>query len=205
MRALSVMIVAVLVIAACIAPPPPPNQPLSPVAVRSRVWLPFLVAERPTATPTTPICWPSAAEQAFYQRLINDSRQQRSRLLCDPRLVAAAKLRAAAQPPTGLAHCDSLGICANVYARAAGCRLPSYYAMNGNNIESLGGGADDPTVTLDSLARSPSHAAHLFGQNDFFREQDRIGIAMVEIPGWRWKWAWAILIARCDTVANSGE
>lgn len=188
----------------------PPHQPQSPLAAPYRVWLPFLVAQpAPTATatptPPPPSCWPSAAEAEFYRLLVADSRQQHPRLQCDVRLVAAAKLRAAAQPPTGLSHCDSLGICANVYARAAGCQLPSYYAINGNNIESLTGGMKDPAVAVASLARSPSHAAHLFGENDFFRAQDRIGIAMVEIPGWRWQYSWAILIAPCAAGPTSGE
>jgi hypothetical protein len=198
-----------LFLAAC-QPIAPPHQPESPIAQTWRVWLPYTVAgiaptATPAPTPTPPACWPSAAEAEFYRLLVGDSRQQRPRLECDARLVAAARLRAAAQPPGGLSHCDSLGICANVYARAAGCRLPAHYTVNGNNIESLTGGMKDPAVAFASLAWSPSHAAHLFGQNIFFREQDRIGIALVEIPGWRWQYSWAILIARCETVATSGE
>lgn len=198
-----------LLLVACQPPPhqprspvaPPSNQPQSPLAQPSHVWLPLLIWEStpppPTRTPG-PSCFPGAAEQEFYRLLVGDGRQQRPRLQCDPRLVAAAKLRAAAQPPAGLSHCDSFGICANVYARAAGCRLPGTYGMNGNNIESLTGGTASPAAAFESLARSPSHATHLFGQIPFFREQDHIGIALVEIPGWRWRWAWAIIIAPCD-------
>lgn len=182
------------------------------MAPPSRVWLPLL-ASGPTATATprpspTPAldCWPGVAERAFYQRLINDGRQQRPLLVCDTRLVAAAQRRALAQPPAGLSHCDALGICANVYARAAGCQLPASYAVNGNNIESLGLGTVNVDVMYKALVDdSPSHRLHLMGEGGGFREQDRIGIALVDVPTNRYRYVWVILIARCVEGPTSGE
>jgi len=191
-----------LFLAAC--QPPPLNQPYSPIAAPSRVWLPLLgggpvATATPVPTPTLALdCWPGVAERAFYQRLVNDPRQQRPRLICDTRLVAAAQRRALAQPPTGLSHCDSLGICANVYARAAGCQLPATYAPNGNNIESLGLGTVNVDVMYKAMVdNSPSHRLHLMGEGGGFREQDRIGIALVDVPTNQYRYVWVILIARC--------
>lgn len=186
-----------LLLAACT----PPSASNSPLPTPYRRYLPYVVAApppTPTAQPRPPTCWPTIAALTFFELLARDGRQQRPRLQCDPRLVAAAQRRAAAQPPTGLSHCDAAGVCANQYARAAGCRLPANYGHNGNNIESLTAGTVNPIEAFASLARSPSHAVHLFGQNDFFRAQDRIGIAVAEIPGYRWRWAWSVLIARCE-------
>jgi hypothetical protein len=156
---------------------------------------------KPTATPVP--CFTSAAATAFYRLLTTDTRQQHPSLVCDARLVQAAQRRAASQYGAGLSHCDALGVCANDYARAAGCQLPSFYAANGNNIESLTAGTANPLAAFESLARSPSHSRHLFGQNLFFREQDKIGIALVEVPSHRYRYIWAILIARCDTLSSS--
>lgn len=201
-----------LLIAACTSPP---NQPLSPLTaprVSGAVYLPIVGGRpgvptpAPTATATVapvPACWNSWGAYAFYWLLRNDYRQQRARLECDPRLVLAARRRALAQPLDGLAHCDSAGVCANAYARAAGCKLPAGYTAK-NEIESLAAGTIDPLEAFRSLARSPDHARHLFGENDTFREQDRIGIAMVEVPGHRYRWVWVVLIARCEG-AISGE
>lgn len=39
---------------------------------------------------------------------------------------------------------------------------------------------DEPWVTsFSALARSPKHAAHLFGKSNFYLEQTQIGMGMV--------------------------
>ena len=224
--------ILMIIIAGCLAPLAQPRSPLaqprSPLAQpRSpragvAVYLPIVggaavptatptptVAPIPTITPTAtpaPIvsCWRTFGAWVFYQLLISDERQAHPNLDCDRRLVAAAERRAMAQPLTGLAHCDQWGVCANVYARAAGCRLPANYGPNSNNIESLLGGTLDPLEAFKGLARSPAHARHLFGDGDFFRAQDRIGIAVVDVPGHRYRWVWVILIGQCEG-GESGE
>lgn len=131
----------------------------------------------------------------FYRLLLTDSRQQRPVLLWDSLLAIAAQRRAAAQFGDGLSHCDQSGVCANAYARAAGFVLPSHYSANGNNIESLTAGTPNVMAAFISLARSPSHARHIFGELDFFRAQNRVGISMVEIPTLRYRYYWSVLIA----------
>lgn len=195
------VVVFLLVITGCITRPVQPvgrgvsgfESPLNTY----HYWLPLLSAQKaPTPTPK-PTCFKSAAAEQFYLLMLYDARQQRKAIICDPRLVAAAELRAKAQPLDGLSHCDALGICANVYARAQGCRLPIWYGMNTNEIEELLAGTPNAQPAFDSLARSPSHKLHLFGENDMFRPQDRVGVAMVEVPGHKYRYVWAILIAQC--------
>lgn len=182
----------------------------SRTVTRGTVYLPLVgggSAATPTPAPTaTPGagCGLSPGAAAFFWRLQFDARQQRARLVCDARLVQAAERRAAAQYGDGLSHCDSRGVCANVYVRAAGCKLPSSYAANGNNVEEMAAGTRDAMVIFDALAGSPSHKVHLFGENDFFRKQTRVGIAMIELPSHRYRWIWAVLIAECED-GVSGE
>lgn len=131
----------------------------------------------------------------FYRLLLADSRQQRRMLLWDTRLAIAAQRRAAAQFGDGLSHYDVNGVGPNAYAMYAGFVLPAYYADNGNQIESLTAGTSNPQAAFESLARSPSHKVHIFGENDFFREQDRIGISIVELS-LKYRFYWSVLIAK---------
>lgn len=194
-----------VLIAACNPIQAPQNAFESPLArgARYAYYIPLisgLAEPTPTQTPTS--CFKSPAAAEFYRLLTTDARQQRPTLICDSRLVAAAELRAKAQPSTGLSHCDSQNICANTYARAQGCRLPLDGYGLGNQIESLTAGTANAQAAFDSLARSPSHSKHLFGEIELFRQQDRVGIAMMEVPGHRYRWVWVVLIARCVSLAN---
>lgn len=164
----------------------------------------------PTPTPTpTPdpdlACFTDQAAVVFYRLLLTDSRQARAALVCDPRLVAAAKERAVTLAGEGaLAHCDERGECVNRVARRYGCALPASYAPNGNNIESLAAGTPDPWIIFVSLAASPSHSVHLFARDQSgniqrqFQQQTQIGIASYYAPGSDWGYYWVILIADCQ-------
>ena len=147
----------------------------------------------------------NAAALAFYRLLVTDPRQCRTRLDPCPALTAAAQHRAAmlATMPD-LAHIEPDGVTTvNEVARRFGCGLPAHYAARGNGIESLVAGTSDAQAAFEALARSLKHAAHLFGESDFYREQTQIGIALVEAPSSRWRWYWSILIGQCGV--RSGE
>lgn len=181
-----VILALALLLVGCAAPA---AQPLSPlVAGNHRLYLPIFTSEAG--------CLTVAATMHFARRLTTDERQQRPLLRCHPALVQAAQSRADGMVRSGhFAHCDLQGVCANSYARAAGCRLPAEYG-DGNNIESIAAGSFSADAIFDALARSPSHAAHLFGQNDFFRRQGDMGIA-VGIGG-RYGWWWVVMIGICE-------
>lgn len=191
--------------------PTPQAAFLSPLSGKYTYFMPVVVAGLPPqATPTrtirptvTPVpCFRSAQAAEFYRLMATDARQQRVSMTCDARLVAAAEKRALAQPLDGLSHCDASGVCVNAYATAAGCRLPAAYPPNGKQIESLTAGMRLPIDAFESLARSPGHSNHIFGKLPFFQEQDRVGIAMVEVPGHKYRYVWAILISRCEDRTN---
>lgn len=137
---------------------------------------------------------------AFYRLLTADQRQQRSSLEVCACLEQAATWRAHGMAVLGdpWSHRDRDGIRPNAYARRAGCVLPQDYDMNGNQVESLVAGSDSALIMFESLANSAAHRTHLFGENDFFRRQNKVGIACYEGVGSEYRWYWCVLIAICE-------
>lgn len=187
-----ILVALAICLTACTMPSAQPvsplAQPTSPLVIR-RVFLPLVANKIQCLTLTQVI--------RFSELMAADGRQQRTAMRCHPALVRAAQSRADEMARTShFAHCDLKGVCANEYARAAGCRLPAHYVANGNNIESIAAGSFSADAIFAALARSPSHAPHLFGEGDFFRAQEDLGIA-VGIGG-RYGWWWVILIGTCE-------
>lgn len=152
-------------------------------AERGKVFLPFVVAERPVA-------------EQFFRLLWNDYRQLRLRLSLSTALSIAAGQRARGLANGGpWAHVDENGITPNEYARAAGCNLPVHYPRKGNSIESLVAGSPDVQVLFDALAASPAHAAHLFGRLPHYQAQDKCGIGFA--TGGQYGFYMSILIGEC--------
>lgn len=180
-------------LAGCIRTPsavsPLPYQDI-PLPLAHHVYLPIAGSGIPDPLVT---CFGNDKALAFYRLLVADSRQERTRLDCNPRLVAAAQARAyglANGDPWG--HTDRNGVTPNQYARRAGCELPESYPVVGNGIESLTAGMPDAQTAFDSLARSPKHSKHLFGLSDYFKEQTQIGIGYAQGSG-EYQYYWSIL------------
>lgn len=133
---------------------------------------------------------------AFYRLLTADQRQQRGRLE-----VCACLEQAATWKATDVvlheywSHRAFNGEMPNYTARRFGCNLPPEYGDNRNYCESMAAGSPDAATMFSSLANSPAHKAHLFGENDFFREQTRVGVGVA--VGGSWGWVWVIYIATC--------
>lgn len=188
MRCLCLALLAVFVLACQLPPAAPLAQPASPLLIR-RYYVPMVIG--------APRCFTAPATERFYSLVAADDRQQRPTMRCNEALVKAAQARADGLVRSDLVgHCDVAGNCANRYARVAGCRLPAYYSENGNNIESLAAGSPVAEAVFIALARSPAHAAHLFGQNDFFRAQADVGIAVA--AGGKHGWWWVVMIGICQ-------
>jgi len=132
----------------------------------------------------------------FERLLITDPRQQRTLTYSHALNVAAARRAeglANGGDPWG--HVDAAGRTPNEYARQACCRLPVYYAVQGNNVESLVAGTADAGVAFAALAASPKHAEHLFGLG-WFGHQQHFGLAMA--AGGEYGWYWVIMIGLCQ-------
>lgn len=157
------------------------------------VFLPIVGGPPPEPEPE-----PETPATAFVALLTSDNRQQRRSLEVCACLEQAAMWRAfGLSHGDPWSHVDRHGIRPNAYARRAGCVLPPDYAMDGNNVESLCAGSPDANVMFAALAASASHRIHLFGELDFYRQQDKIGVAVCEGPG-EFRWYWCVMISRCE-------
>lgn len=138
----------------------------------------------------------SYAPTALVALLQAHPQQQRSAMTWHPALAEAARRHAAQLAADGnWSHCDLSGKCANDYATEAGC---NHGYGDGNNVESLVAGTDDPAVALRALLGSEKHADHLLGRSAFFREQRHVGVALVSVPGSRFTHYWSVMTATCE-------
>ena len=168
-------------------------DPPESIDSRGTVFLPIAAT-----APAPPVEPPVDQVATFYRLLVADQRQQRGSLERCADLEAAAAARAyGLSHGDPWSHVDAHGVTPNEYCRAAGCKLPDSYAQKGNNVESLVAGAGDASVMLEALTRSPKHADHIFGRNDFFRQQDKFGIACCERLDSEYRWYWCVLIGVC--------
>jgi len=155
------------------------------VATRGNVYMPIIATE------------PANQVAAFYRLLADDQRQRRPSLGTCAQLEAAAEWKAADIVANGYwAHQAHGGEWPNATARRFGCNLPVEYGDDWNGCESLVAGSPDAAVMFNALANSPSHRVHLFGLNEFFRQQTHVGIAMV--AGGQWGWVWVLMMAACQ-------
>ena len=169
-----------------------PIAPSAPLVQESpiTVYLPLMANQ--------PECEMSTEEGQMYYLIASSEEQERLSLSCNNALTTAARQRAAGLAngdPWG--HCDRNSICANVYARKAGCILPPEYG-DGNYVESLVAGTEDPLVAYNALIDSDSHRSHLNAEADFFRQQDEIGVGFLSQPGSPYSFYYVIMIARCE-------
>lgn len=163
--------------------------------------MPITLADPPTFPASRDIYLPIVATPpvnqvaAFYRLLVADQQQQRPQMQRCERLEQAAEWKAQdiAAHDYWL-HQASTGEWPNNTARRFGCNLPPEYGT-GNNVESLVAGSPDAMAMFGALANSPAHRVHLFGLNEFFRQQTHMGIAMA--TGGKWGFVWVVMIARC--------
>lgn len=93
-------------------------------------------------------------------------------------------------------HCFQ-GNCVNRIVRRT-CPIPLRYPENGNTIECLVGGAEDPVVAFNALRNSPSHMNSLFGLTDLFLAQTYVGIGFREVTGSSHRFYYSILISELE-------
>lgn len=143
-------------------------------------------------------CELSELEAGFAEALANHPRQTRPRLSCDPRLQAFARARAQDMTERGyFGHVDPDNRGPNTILRETGFQLPDHYRDGrSNNVESLLGGIRAPDAVLDTLSRSSTHRAHLLGDEAFYAEQDRFGVAYLRDPDTPQVDIWVVIIAR---------
>lgn len=102
---------------------------------------------------------------------------------CNPYLVLTAQHRANdMQDRRYFNHFDPDGYGPNWWALQHGCKLPNYYPVNGNSIESIA--LNYPTIetALEALKLSKGHRPHILGEDQFYSEQLAFGVAVSNGP-----------------------
>lgn len=170
-----------------------------PSVPRGLVYLPIVtIHSTPGPQPVEPI-EPAEVETptaAFLRLLMDDERQQRKSLLWSTSLAAAAMWKALDIADHNYwSHRASTGEMPNFTARRMGCNLPAAYGDSWNGVESLCAGSPNAAPILEALGTSASHRPHIWGENEFFRQQTHVGVAMVR--GGQWGWIWAIYLGTC--------
>jgi hypothetical protein len=170
---------------------PPPDIPNA----RS-IFLPLIIV-----SPTDIV----SCTDKFIELSVYDIRQQRTRLEKCDKLCEIAQRRAnglaawRAGTPFGdpWSHITRAGEYPNEYVRKYGCDLPPSYGDKLNYVELLCGGVSTAGAAFVALARSPAHRILLFGENDFFLSQTRIGVAVAKDLESVYTWYWVIYLAEC--------
>jgi len=143
---------------------------------------------------------PEPVEDKLF-RLIRDSdiqQRDRSKMVRHPLLDQAAQRKANDMAAKHyFAHTSPSGVSANQNVRTTGYRLPEWYPLNGNNVESLFIGSDLPEDAAGAWLDSDHHRPHVYAEDNFFRNQNCIGTAYAPFPGEEHRGYWVYLSAPC--------
>jgi len=155
----------------------------------------------PEVTSSFSDCLMSDKERQVFSLLTEHPQQQRSGLVCSKALNEFARQRAEDMRTRGyFGHINPDRIGPNALLKEFGYPLPSSYTGHlANNIESIAGGYSDPTKVIQVLLDSKTHRVHLLGEQDFYLQQNEIGIAHVRDKETDYEDYWVIVIARQKT------
>lgn len=209
MRLFPLLLLALL-LAACtppaarqpVSPLPMPQQAVSPlpgprtlVLATPRGFVP-LVAKPGIVAEDGCSLNPTAA--AMLETIRSATWQRRAKVICDPRLAAAAHWKANDMAARIYAsHITPEGESPNDYVRRFGYPLPEWYAPGGNQVESFGAGYPTAEAMLVAWFTSQTHWAHVTAAHSFFVGQQCVAVGYASTPGWAWQDYWVFLSAPC--------
>lgn len=138
-----------------------------------KIFLPFARKENTTL---------DQEEDILFDILLTSPYQKRKTMVQHPLLWLAAQKRADDMAEKNyFAHISPTGVAANDVARSVGYVLPDWYPAGKNNIESISiGGGKPENVALAWLNSKKGHRLQVFGDDEFYREQECIGIGRSE-------------------------
>lgn len=122
-------------------------------------------------------CGMSGVAADLASLFLSDPGQRRKNIVCDPRVVAAAQYRADdMQRNRYFSHKDMQGFYANHWVTVYGCKLPSFYPPNDNNVESIALNYVSAREAWNNLLLSDAHKTHILGLHPFYEAQNTYGI-----------------------------
>lgn len=119
----------------------------------------------------------------LFLLLKNHPDQQRKIMNRHPLLDEAAQIKAEDMAKRlYLSHTSPDGLTANENIVLTGYKIPDYYSKKGNNGESLYRGHNGEKINrpVDGWYNSPHHKIHVFGTDNFFKDQECIGVGWAE-------------------------
>ncbi len=137
----------------------------------------------------------------LYRIIRNAPQQQRNKEIMHRHLFLdqAAQQKANDMARLGyFSHTSPSGVSANENVRRTGYKLPDWYPANGNNVESLYIGSDCPEDAAAAWLASDHHRPHVYGETDFFRNQNCIGVGYAPFPKEEHRGYWVFISAPCN-------
>lgn len=108
-----------------------------------------------------------------------DSGQKRTQLVCNKELARIALKKARQMSETDkVAHYIN-HVSPNELLSKEGLQLPYTYAILGNQVEAVQGGAETAQEAFDNFLNSYYHKEHLLGENNFYNKQTQIGVGYI--------------------------
>jgi uncharacterized protein YkwD len=172
----------------------------------NHIFLPF-VANEPVVAPVEGAarqgnpCAINEQEAMLARLLLNDDRQNRSVLACDPVLAAVARAKARDMAVRNyFDHVNPDGSGPNVLIEDAGHSLPDSYSQEktGNNVESIAAGFDTASRAWNGWLNSDQHRPHVLGEEPFFAQQTEYGVGYYFDPTSFYHHYWVVLTAHAD-------
>lgn len=141
-------------------------------------------------------CGLNLKAQQLAKLIVTDSEQQRGELFCNALLSEVAQQKAEEMAAAGKVSHYGIGDAPDIRLIKAGYPLSLPDDATGNNhVEAILGGYSDPQEVIDEFRNSFNHRVHLFAENEFFLEQNEIGV------GYAFEWNsphvdyWVVYIA----------
>lgn len=162
------------------------------------VFLP-LVSKTEVVQASEPVCQLNEQEQRIAELMLSHPEQAHPALTCNPTLAAVARARAEDMGNRAyFGHVNPDGQGPNYLVRQAGYPLPAEYNQdaNGNNIESIGAGANNADGMWNAWMVSSKHLTHILGKNEFFVQQSEYGIGYAQVPGSPYQYYWVVIISK---------
>jgi len=139
-------------------------------------------------------------ESTLFQLIRDSEDQQRDKSKMELHLLLNLAAQTKANDMANLsyfAHTSPSGVSANQNVRNTGYPLPSYYPKDGNNVESLYIGSDNPADAAAAWLTSDHHRVHVYGQDSFFGHQNCIGVGFSPVPKEKHRGYWVFISAPC--------
>lgn len=127
---------------------------------------------------------PESPADALYRILYlsPDQKRDKTKMRRHPLLDQAAQKKANDMAANNyFAHTSPSGVTANQNVLSVGYPLPKGYSPDTNNVESIymgGSSIDYAAMAAEAWFNSSHHRPHVYGEGDFFGNQNCIGVAM---------------------------